>query len=390
MAPHMNHNLIRLCRFMYLIITDATWYKGNLKEEVDEALEAGSDLPHSDAYTINGEPGDFCACSKKTTYHWTVDYNKTYLLRIINAVMNAELFFAVAQHNLTVVGMDGRYVKPLATSYIMISPGQTMDVLITTNQSLGRYYMAARQYSSEDASVTAFDHVNATAILQYENNYSFPSSPSFPTTLPFYLDYIAALNFTNRIRSLASYEYPVNVPLNITTKMYVTVSMNTIFCPTCSGGVDDEILGTSLNNISWVNPSTDVLQAYYRNISGIYTTDFPDQPPSYYNFTGDEFPDSIELTVQGTKVKVLNYNEAVEIVFQGTNVLTGSVNHPMHMHGYSFYVVGTGFGNFNNEIDPKHYNLVDPPEVTTFGVPKNGWVAIRFVANNPGAFFSSL
>lgn len=127
-----------------------------------------------------------------------------------------------------------------------------------------------------------------------------------------------------------------------------------------------------------------------RNISGIYTTDFPDQPPSYYNFTGDEFPDSIELTVQGTKVKVLNYNEAVEIVFQGTNVLTGSVNHPMHMHGYSFYVVGTGFGNFNNEIDPKHYNLVDPPEVTTFGVPKNGWVAIRFVANNPGVFFSSL
>lgn len=127
-----------------------------------------------------------------------------------------------------------------------------------------------------------------------------------------------------------------------------------------------------------------------RNISGIYTTDFPDQPPSYYNFTGDEFPDSIELTVQGTKVKVLNYNEAVEIVFQGTNVLTGSVNHPMHMHGYSFYVVGTGFGNFNNEIDPKLYNLVDPPEVTTFGVPKNGWVAIRFVANNPGVFFSFL
>ncbi|KAK7857196.1 putative laccase-1, partial [Quercus suber] len=140
----------------------AAWYKGNLKKEVDEALEDGSDLPHSDAYTIN------------------VDYNKTYLLRIINAVMNAEFFFAVAQHNLTVVGMDGRYVKPLATSYIMISPGQTMDVLITTNQSLGRYYMAARQYSSEDASVTAFDHVNATAILQYESNYSFPSSPSFP------------------------------------------------------------------------------------------------------------------------------------------------------------------------------------------------------------------
>ena len=154
----------------------------------------------------------------ETTYRRVVDHGKTYLLRLVNSVVAADMFFAIAEHNLTIVGMDANYIKPITTSYIMISPGQTMDVLITTNQSLGRYYMAARQYSSEDASVTAFDHVNATAILQYESNYSFPSSPSFPTTLPFYLDYIAALNFTNRIRSLASYEYPVNVPLNITTK----------------------------------------------------------------------------------------------------------------------------------------------------------------------------
>jgi hypothetical protein len=31
---------------------------------VDEDLRTGDDLPHSIAYTINGEPGDFCACSK--------------------------------------------------------------------------------------------------------------------------------------------------------------------------------------------------------------------------------------------------------------------------------------------------------------------------------------
>jgi len=86
-------------------------------------------------------------------------------------------------------------------------------------------------------------------------------------------------------------------------------------------------------------------------------------------------------------VKVLNYGEVVEIVFQGTNVLKGSVNHPMHLHGYSFYVVGTGVNNFDNETDPKGFNLVDPPEVNTFGVPKKGWLAIRFVANNPGIFF---
>ena len=33
-------------------------------------------------------------------------------------------------------------------------------------------------------------------------------------------------------------------------------------------------------------------------------------------------------------MKVLNYNEEVEIVFQGTNLLDGSAIHPMHLHGY--------------------------------------------------------
>jgi laccase len=127
-----------------------------------------------------------------------------------------------------------------------------------------------------------------------------------------------------------------------------------------------------------------------RNISGVYTTDFPDHPLSYFNFTGDNIPDDIALTKQGTKVKVLNYNEAVEIVFQGTNLVGGAANHPIHLHGYSFFVVGTGSGNFDNKTDPKGFNLVDPPEVNTFGVPRNGWLAIRFLANNPGIYICSV
>jgi laccase len=193
-----------------------------------------------------------------------VDFGKTYLFRVVNAVMNAELFFAVAEHNLTVVGMDAHYIKPISTEYIMISPGQTMDVLLTANQPLGHYYMATRQYSSEDASVTGFDHVNTTAILQYNGDYIIPSSPSFPSALPLYLDFMAALTFTSRIRSLANEEHPVNVPLNITERMYITVSMNLLYCPICTRAHDNETLVSTLNNISWVNPSTDVLHAYYR------------------------------------------------------------------------------------------------------------------------------
>ena len=53
-----------------------------------------------------------------------VDQGKTYLLRLVNAVVSADMFFAIAQHDLTIVGTDGNYIKPVTTSYILISPGQ--------------------------------------------------------------------------------------------------------------------------------------------------------------------------------------------------------------------------------------------------------------------------
>uniref|UniRef100_A0A2N9EJB1 Laccase n=1 Tax=Fagus sylvatica TaxID=28930 RepID=A0A2N9EJB1_FAGSY len=366
------------------ILVLGSWYTGDVNAEVAEDLENGADTPRSDSYTINGQPGDFCACSKESTHRWVVDYGKTYLLRLVNAAMNAELYFAIAQHNLTVVGLDGSYVKPVVTDFVMITPGQTMDMLVTAKQHLGRYYVAARQYDSVRPDVTDYDQTNATAILEYGGNYTHSDTPIFPSTLPTYEDFVSALTFTNRLRSLANQDHPVNVPKNITTRMYITASMNTVTFD--YEGTTRSGLASSLNNVSWVNPSTDVLLAYYRNMSGIYTPDFPDYPPDLFNFTAETVPDYTTTTIQGTKLKVLNYNEEVEIVFQGTNVFDASEDHPMHLHGYTFYVVGSGYGNFDNVTDPEGYNLDDPPKMNTVSLPKKGWVALRFKASNPGVW----
>ncbi|KAA8537996.1 hypothetical protein F0562_027424 [Nyssa sinensis] len=366
------------------ILVIGNWFIGDVNKMVTDAIIAGGAPPRVNATVINGQPGDFYDCSNETTYHFLVDYGKTYLLRIVNAAMNDEFFFAIAEHIVTVVGIDGNYLKPITTPYVMISPGQTMDILLTANQSLGRYYMAARQLLTDGTSVGT----NSTAILEYRGNYTRIGHPIYPSSLPSYVDSEASDRFFIRLRSLASQDHPVDVPQTISTHLYITVSINSIICPNSScEGIGGTKLGASLNNISFQNPTTDVLLAYYRNISGIYTPDFPDQPPVYFDFTADDLvEDNTTIPMIGTKAKVLNYNETVEIVFQGTNVLGGSENHPMHLHGYSFYVVGSGHGNFNNETHPKSFNLVDPPELTTVGVPKNGWLAIRFRATNPGVW----
>jgi laccase len=60
--------------------------------------------------------------------------------------------------------------------------------------------------------------------------------------------------------------------------------------------------------------------------------------------------------------------------------------HPLHLHGFNLFVVGHGSGNYDPARDPARFNLVDPVERNTVGVPAGGWVAIRFRADNPGPF----
>lgn len=120
----------------------------------------------------------------------------------------------------------------------------------------------------------------------------------------------------------------------------------------------------------------------------MFNKTFPDVPPYFFNFTGDVGNNTLYPSL-GTEVKMIEYGAAVEIIWQGTNI-GAAENHPMHLHGYSFYVVGMGDGNFDNETSPSTYNLIDPPEVNTIGLPKNGWTTMRFIADNPGPRSKSL
>lgn len=365
------------------------WWKKDVVEVHKDFQKSGGAPVVSDAYTINGHPGDLYPCSKNETFKLRVDYGKTYLLRMVNAVVQEMLFFAISKHQLTVVGTDGSYVKPLTVDYITISPGQTMDVLLEANQPLDNYYMASKAYSSQP--VMPFDNTTTTAIVQYKGNYiSTSSTPSWPS-LPNSRDTNSSINIISELKSLVDEEHPIDVPLNITTNMFFTISVNTLPCDpngnsTCDGPNGNR-LSASMNNVSFQMPTgNNILQAYYNNISGVFGENFPNVPILSYDFTGSNLPAFLNTPSVSTEVNVLEYDSTVEIVLQATNLFAG-IEHPMHLHGTSFYVVGWGFGNFDKEKDPLGYNLVDPPYQNTVAIPKNGWTTIRFRAKNPGVWF---
>ncbi|CAN1275367.1 LAC17 [Linum perenne] len=330
------------------ILFAGEWFNKDPEAIIAQALQTGGGPNVSDAYTINGFPGPLYNCSAKDTYKLKVKPGKTYLLRLINAALNDELFFGIANHTLTVVDADASYVKPFETEWLLLTPGQTTNVLLKTkpHSPNSTFVMEAKPYFTGQGT---FDNSTVAGILEYATTKKRSTLPSIRPNLPSIngnLSTPQVANFSAKFRSLASPRFPANVPQTVDRKFFFTVGLGTTPCPT-----NTTKFAASINNVSFALPTVALL-----NVSN------------------------------GTKAVVLGFNTSVEIVMQDTSIL-GAESHPLHLHGFNFFVVGQGFGNYNASKDPAKFNLVDPVERNTVGVPAGGWVAIRFLADNPGVWF---
>lgn len=96
----------------------------------------------------------------------------------------------------------------------------------------------------------------------------------------------------------------------------------------------------------------------------------------------------------------VNYYFSLSLSFSW-KVQQPNLSHPFHLHGYGFNVIGIGRSpdttvkkiNLKHALDldrrgllHRQYNL--PPLKDTIAVPNNGYVVLRFRADNPGDFIS--
>ncbi|GER25953.1 laccase [Striga asiatica] len=363
------------------VIILGEWWKSDTEAVINEAIKSGLAPNVSDAHTINGHPGPVPNCSSTDSYTLGVAAGKTYLLRLINAALNEELFFTIAGHKLTVVEVDATYVKPFHTDTILVAPGQTTSAVLTAGRTSGRYTVAASPFM--DTPIVAIDKVPATATLHYTGTLSSAAAPVAATLPPANSTAVAGA-FTDSLRSLDSDQYPARVPRSpVDRSLLFTVGLGIDPCPSCKPANGSRVVA-SVNNVTFVMPKIALLQAHFFGVKGVFTTDFPGSPPDPFNYTGA--PPANMGTVKGTKLYRLPYNATVQVVLQDTGIIAPE-NHPIHLHGFNFFVVGRGSGNFDPKTDPKKFNLVDPVERNTVGVPSGGWAAIRFRADNPGVWF---
>ncbi|KAE8796858.1 L-ascorbate oxidase precursor, putative,expressed [Hordeum vulgare] len=348
------------------------WWNRNVDDVEKDAHLTGLGPDVSDALTINGMPGDQTSCRGAGVYEVEVEYNQTYLLRIINAAVNVELFFKVSGHNFTVVAIDASYTEPHATDVIVIAPGQTVDALMTTSAAPGgRYYMASNVFESKTVPIR-FNTGTVTGIVTYKGapNGTAASMPAMPAAT----DVVTAGKFYWSLKGLVR---PVDPPLpeTVDRRMLVEFGVDQAPCAPDQTKCRGFALVAFMNRNSFQFPrNASLLRASFDGVPGVYTDDFPSSPPPLPGIR------------KATSVKRVNHSDVVEVVLQSRaySSVLGTENHPIHLHGFNFFVLAQGLGTFDPNAT---YNLVNPRVRNTVIVPGGGWTVIRFVANNPGMWF---
>ncbi|CAO2144917.1 unnamed protein product [Urochloa humidicola] len=404
-----------------IIIGD--WWPMDLGE-VGNNMMHGAFNDYASASTINGKLGDLFNCSgtPEDGYVLDVEHGKTYLLRLINAGLFSEFYLKIAGHKFTVVAADANYVTPYTTDVITIAPGETVDAILVADAPPSRYYMVALPNQAPLPDTQTPEH-STRGILRYRDNPCPSNSEAAPVSgcnaeeqgrsagssgdmpaapeMPDQHDTITSFYFHGNMTSHHQRRQSP-VPVQVDERLFIVLGLGAAVCPpglNCQNGTIDNgthILVATMNNVSFQPPTTrtPLLEAHYYHIVSLNksTKELPDRPPVLYNFTDTALipfgpkEKKLEATTRETLVRRFRHGAVVEMVFQSSAMLQGDSN-PMHLHGHDMFVVAQGLGNYDAARDVARYNLLNPPEKNTVLVPNLGWIAVRFVANNPGVWF---
>lgn len=315
-----------------------------------------------------------------------VEAGKTYLLRIINAASLVAVNFAIANHTMTVVQADGNFVEPLEVSSLDINVAQRYSVLLTANQDPTTSYWMS----------TAVRHrsgVKGQAYLQYDG----AGLPAEGAPMPENIgqdDMVAGPIFDASLVSTVSNSSDI-------LGSDVVPNRSIIFVGTQTRRFSDNLLRWAANNVSnsMRVPKPLAVMAYdaataddakiWPDTEIPNTVVVPDNPPTVWNFSNTLQDEGVSIFHDDHAIAVYKFRKGdiVDIVLQNARALNGVAEvHSWHIHGHEVYIIGQGTGTFDPETDPANYNLVNPVKRDTVSVWPLGWTAVRFRADNVGAW----
>ncbi|SCV72247.1 BQ2448_4941 [Microbotryum intermedium] len=324
---------------------------------------AQGDEPVPDSGTINGV-GQWG--STNTSYaNYTLSPGKTYRLRLVNSASFSAVRFSVDDHVLTVIEADGTPITPYNVTGLDIEVAQRYSVLLKTNRPPGAYWM--RSVVSQDSYTVSCENKEVTSLELLRTQYVQPggqynqlavirygvADDALPNSALIDNDPGPGTNSTSDMDVTALVPAVYVTAPNATVSYIVSVSMQ----ETSSG-----VWRSFVNSTSW-SP----LQGQATMFSGL---GFTTSGAGTYNdsqliVTIPELGATAKQEAQVIDIIINNYDDG---------------DHPFHLHGNKFWIVGSGNGRYQNQT----LNSANPLYRDTTLLSAYTWTVLRFIADNPG------
>ncbi|KAK3393518.1 lcc2, laccase [Podospora didyma] len=263
---------------------------------------------------------------------------KKYRLRLVNVAIDGVFHFSIDGHTLTVIANDLVPIVPYTTDGIQITIGQRYDVIVEANAAPGDYWLRGGWVSACNGLPTS-DGI--TGIIRYDNSSTADPTSTSTVVVGTSCDDEPAASLVPHLALDVT-----NMPV-ITTEDLAWKIENSYFKWT---------INTSSLVLDWGNPT--LLQIF--NGEDVF--------PTPYNV--------VEVAPSGTGP------EWAVLVIQ--DLSTFGISHPIHLHGHDFWVLAQERDTFNGTTTA--FNTINPPRRDVAVLPGNGYLAIAFLLDNPGAW----
>ncbi|KAK3116658.1 laccase, multicopper oxidase, benzenediol:oxygen oxidorectuctase [Teratosphaeriaceae sp. CCFEE 6253] len=324
-----------------LPITD--WYYQTVNYHASLAEHQNALPPEADNALINGT---MTSPSGGKYYVTPLTAGKRHRVRLMNTAVDNHFVVSLDGHQMQVISADFVPIKPINVTSLFIGIGQRYDVIITADQSPGAYWFRA------DVQDTAG----------------------------------CGTNFNNgNIRSIFAYAgHTTETPISSSQSYTATCSDQTGLVPYWNSYVPQGQTGTftELTTSQLQQTETDGTLTVYWQINGsAMSVDWQKPTLEYVQTSDTSYPsvaNLIQLPTEGRWV----YWVIQEVAGNPYNV---AVPHPIHLHGHDFYVLGTGTTTWTASA-ANSLNYANPTRRDVAMLPTNGWLALAFVTDNPGAW----
>ncbi|GAB1526092.1 Multicopper oxidase [Rhizoctonia solani] len=285
--------------------------------------------PVPDSGLVNGR-GRYVGGPQAPRSVINVQRGRRYRFRVINTSAIGSYTFSIENHRMTIIEADGIPHQPLVVDSFQIYAGQRYSVVVEANQTVANYWVRSPMTVANAANNPNLDATNVFAILHYQGAPNAEPTTEQGTAIgtPLVEENLHALINPGAPGG----SNPADVQVNL------TIGRTTI----------DGSVAFTFNGIQYHSPSLPTLLKILANNA---TTN------------ADFGTDEHTLT--------LPFNKTIELV------ITGGVDHPIHLHGHVFDVVQSLGGSIN---------YVNPPRRDVVRVSSTG-VILRFRTDNPGPWF---